>query len=300
MVKSLVVLSVDPEFRDLCPPLDPEERSLLRESIAAEGCHEPVRYWDAPGNPIVDGHHRHELCEAEGKPHPIKGMHFIDRESACRWILRNQLGRRNLTDAQRSIARGRLYNRTKADATDNLLPQGSNGQNVRSGHNHKEGDANAAQNIAVEQGVNERTIRRDGQLAEAVDALQEKAPELAAAIATGALPTNAAAPLAAAPKAELKKLTTLEGGELKTAAKTVAAKHRPALTKKPAAPKAGTPKTDCRLWSEIEGYLGKAINRTDELQRQQSHSIMHRRLTGQINMAIRTLKEWKDSKRGNA
>ena len=40
-------------------------------------------------------------------------MEFADEDAAMDWMDANQLGRRNLTPDQRSIMRGRRYNRTK-------------------------------------------------------------------------------------------------------------------------------------------------------------------------------------------
>jgi len=63
-------------------------------------------------------------------------------------------GRRNLTPDQRSILRGRRYNRTKRKAEDNLKrgTVAPSGQSVRS--------ENTAETLAAQYGVTERTIRR--------------------------------------------------------------------------------------------------------------------------------------------
>ena len=41
--KKLYDLTVDPEFRDLIPPLNKEELKLLEESLVADGCEFIVR-----------------------------------------------------------------------------------------------------------------------------------------------------------------------------------------------------------------------------------------------------------------
>ena len=46
-------LIIDPEFKELIPPLTAEEYSGLEQSIIAEGCREPIITWD---NIIIDGH----------------------------------------------------------------------------------------------------------------------------------------------------------------------------------------------------------------------------------------------------
>jgi hypothetical protein len=195
MPKTLVILSIDEEFQNLCPPLDAEEREMLRQSICEDGCRDPIVYWTAPGNPIVDGMHRHEICQGEGRSFPTLGMEFPDRNAAKCWILRNQLGRRNLTDTQRSIARGRLYNEQKNTEFAANLPGVQN-----------EHLGDTAAEIASEHGVSTSTVRRDAKLATAVDAIAATAPAVAAAIASGEIPAKAAAPLAVASPAKLRKV----------------------------------------------------------------------------------------------
>ena len=43
--KKLYDLTVDPEFRDLIPPLNEEELKLLEESLVADGCESPLTVW---------------------------------------------------------------------------------------------------------------------------------------------------------------------------------------------------------------------------------------------------------------
>ena len=75
------------------------------------------------------------------------------------WMDANQLGRRNLTGDQASILRGRRYNRTKkAQGGTGANQWEQSGQNVRS--------ANTAETLAKQHGVTERTIRRDGKMAQ--------------------------------------------------------------------------------------------------------------------------------------
>jgi hypothetical protein len=89
---------------------------------------------------------------------------------ALDWIEANQLGRRNLTPDQRSLIRGRRYNRTKK----------------AQGGDHKSKSQSdtlidTATAIATRHGVSRATIIRDGKRAEAIeklaDALRPKAKE---------------------------------------------------------------------------------------------------------------------------
>ncbi len=100
---SLSALRVDPEFRDLIPPLLSEERAGLERSLSEEGfdaeSYGKIIAWDGV---IVDGHNRYEICVANGIPFQWREVEFPDRLAAKVWIIGNQLRkRRNLSDADR-------------------------------------------------------------------------------------------------------------------------------------------------------------------------------------------------------
>mgnify|MGYP000044763190 CR=1 FL=1 len=96
--KKLYDLTVDPEFRDLIPPLNEEELKLLEESLVADGCESPLIVWNGV---IVDGHNRYAICRKHGIPFSIQEKNFSSRDDTMLWMLRNQLGRRNLNNYQR-------------------------------------------------------------------------------------------------------------------------------------------------------------------------------------------------------
>ena len=96
--KKLYDLRVDPEFRDLIPPLNEEELKLLEESLVADGCESPLIVWKGV---IIDGHNRYMICQKHDIPFSIQEKHFDTREEVMLWMLRNQLGRRNLNNYQR-------------------------------------------------------------------------------------------------------------------------------------------------------------------------------------------------------
>ena len=96
--KKVYDLIIDPEFRDLSPPLNEEELKLLEASIVADGCESPLIVWNGV---IVDGHNRYAVCRKHEIPFAIQEKDFSSRDDAMLWMLRNQLGRRNLNDYQR-------------------------------------------------------------------------------------------------------------------------------------------------------------------------------------------------------
>jgi len=56
--------------------------------------------------------------------------------------------------------------------------------------------------------------------------------------------------------------------------------------------KSGAAKQDVRLWSEIEGMIGRAINRTDELKRQFPNPVMHKKVLADLKSAMVAIKAW--------
>ena len=92
-------LVIDPEFKVLIPPLSDEEYCQLEANITSHRkCRDAIILWKGI---IVDGHSRFYICVKHGIEFEVKEMDFSSREEAKLWILKNQLGRRNLTDAVR-------------------------------------------------------------------------------------------------------------------------------------------------------------------------------------------------------
>ena len=94
-----IIPHTDPEFENLIPPLSEDERKQLEENILASGkCRDAIILW---GGIVIDGHNRYEICKRHGIEFEVKEMGFESRKEAKLWILKNQLGRRNLTDAMK-------------------------------------------------------------------------------------------------------------------------------------------------------------------------------------------------------
>ena len=90
--------SIHPEFKALIPPLSQEEYNQLEQNILLNGCRDPIVLWRGI---IIDGHNRHEICTKHGLKYETIRLRFPSRDAAKLWVLENQLGRRNLTDAMR-------------------------------------------------------------------------------------------------------------------------------------------------------------------------------------------------------
>ncbi len=197
----MIALTIDPEFQVLIPPLTAEEQAQLEANLLEEGCREALVVWQ--GEPpadaahpcqvpwvrqlpllevmpeqvtwlcpacghirrqpyvLLDGHHRYAICQAHALPFKIVETSVKSRQDAVNWIITNQLARRNLTPEQISWLRGKRYNLEKQQGERTDLTSDQNDQKL-----------DTAQVLADEYQVGRATIVRDGQFAEAVDALE--------------------------------------------------------------------------------------------------------------------------------
>ena len=102
----------DAEFSALIPPLTDDERRQLEANILADGCRDPLVVWQEESI-LLDGHNRYRICRKHRIAFDVRRVRLPDRDAAKLWIIRNQLGRRNLTPDQASYLRGLEYEATK-------------------------------------------------------------------------------------------------------------------------------------------------------------------------------------------
>ncbi|UZS00088.1 ParB N-terminal domain-containing protein [Chondrinema litorale] len=96
-------LTVDEIYRSLIRHQTPEEEYQLKKSIEDEGIRDALVVYKRNENfVVVDGHHRLSAAkDMKIATVPIQEMQFANQDEARVWMLRNQLGRRNLGDAER-------------------------------------------------------------------------------------------------------------------------------------------------------------------------------------------------------
>jgi DNA-binding XRE family transcriptional regulator len=109
-------IKIDPEFKMLIPPLSDEEYEQLEANLKAEGCRDPLVTWEGT---IIDGHNRFEICTVNGIAFEKINKRFADRSEVIEWIIRNQFGRRNLDNYQRTKLALRLEDAIAARAKAN-------------------------------------------------------------------------------------------------------------------------------------------------------------------------------------
>ena len=89
---------IDPELRDLLPPITNEERGALAADILKNGCYSPIICME--DMTLLDGHHRYDVCTEHSIPYRMVILGFEDKLAAKEWMVNTQKGRRNLTKYQ--------------------------------------------------------------------------------------------------------------------------------------------------------------------------------------------------------
>ena len=178
-------LKIDPEFEGKIPPLTAEEFRQLENYILADGVViNPIIVWDGV---IVDGHNRYRIVNK----HPEIRFStcektFTDRYEAIAWICKNQLGRRNLTPAQRKYLIGKQYEAEKAShgAKDGF--RGNQYQGLVSSQNgNLPNHSKTCERIVIENGVSKNTVLRDEAFSKAVDIADDIEPGIRDEILAG-------------------------------------------------------------------------------------------------------------------
>ena len=93
-------LKIDPELRDLLPPLTSEEYKQLEKNIVENGFDRnfPIMEWQGF---IVDGHNRYDICKKHHIEPIIGTLAYKTKEEVMEWMLDIQLGLCNLTPIQK-------------------------------------------------------------------------------------------------------------------------------------------------------------------------------------------------------
>ena len=154
-----MIPTIDKEFQSLIPPLSDTEFEQLERNILAEGIRDALVVWRGI---VLDGHNRFAIAQAHGMDYKTAEIDLPDRNAGAMWIVRNQLGRRNLTPQQSSYLRGKWYaqdKKTVGKPAGIILDQND--------------PISTAERIAKETGVSAPTIKRDAEYAAAVDKIAE-------------------------------------------------------------------------------------------------------------------------------
>ena len=159
-------LIIDSEFKNLIPPMKPEEFQGLKESIMNNGYDilYPIFIWN---NIIIDGHNRYSICKEFNIEFSVSQKTFNDRFEVINWIINNQLNRRSMTNEQRSYLIGKRYQEEKKEEFRPKL--GNNVVTLRPKNSVIE------QRIAEKYKVSPVTVRKAEKFANAIDEVANNA-----------------------------------------------------------------------------------------------------------------------------
>lgn len=236
-----VPFRIDPEFENKIPPISEDEFRQLHENILAAGeVYEPLVVWDGI---LVDGHNRWKVIRENPEVKwRTREMDFPDKWAAFEWMYKNQLGRRNLTDEQRTYMIGKMYEARKQSQGGNReMQHDENGRFTASSQNGALRNGKTSIQIAKEIGVGQKTVERAEKFTKGVDALREVSPEAADKVLNGKT---------SATKSDVSELGKAEPELVKAFARAIEENKKPVRPKRP--PKTEEEKRD---FAEIEAIM---------------------------------------------
>ena len=260
----MIELRIDPEFRDKIPPLTDAEFEQLRENILEDGeIYEPICVWNGT---IIDGHNRWKIIQENPEiPFKVKEMNFSDKWAAFDWMYKKQLGRRNLTDEQRTVLIGKMYEARKKSCGGDRGNQYTKVASCQNDNLAITGPAKTARQIAQEVGVGQSTVNRAEKFSKGIDALAEVSKEAADKILAGGSGVN---------KKDVMDVPKMELEQRKEFAQAVISgeKPKPKPIKNsniPSKPRSKKSEED----QEIENRVGRIIEIQNDINRDTSITI---------------------------
>ncbi len=132
---------------------------------------------------LIDGHNRHEICTRLGLPFEVVYKEFADRDEATEWVIKNQFGRRNLSDYQRGVLALRMKPIMEERARAN---QAAMGGSLRQKSDEVEKPIRTDESVSELANVSRDTIRK-------IERIEEVAqPEVKALASAGEVSINLA------------------------------------------------------------------------------------------------------------
>ena len=213
-------IKVDLELKNKIPPLSAEEFKKLEENIVSDGeVIEPIILWN---DTIIDGHHRWEVIQRHPEiPYKVKHMEFPDKWAAIVWMCRNQLGRRNLTEEQRTYLLGKEYEAQKKTVTN---PGGKNQFSEVGDQNDHQPRIRTNDIVAKAHGLGSATVKRAELFSKSVDTAEELSPGFREGILSGEIkaPKNVITELRNVPEEQkVEAIEAIRAGDVNTAKEIV-------------------------------------------------------------------------------
>ena len=169
-------ITVDDALRHYLPARSPAEDEELRKAVLDDKeFTDPLIVWGT-ANTLIDGYGRYDLWKSLSKKSDVRPPRvetiagLADLDAVKLWMLRRQLGRRNLSPQAMSLLRGMLYREVLKQP--NFLPGlCGEAQNEPEATSQGENNHPAATAVAEMYGVSQSTVRRDADYLTAVEAI---------------------------------------------------------------------------------------------------------------------------------
>lgn len=235
---------IDPEFQKLIPPLTAEELSQLEENLLASGCREPLSTWyERPVCPcggtqlsqgggvfqcdvcgknltvqpvLLDGHNRLAICRKHDLDFTTTVVPSVEgRGEAKAWIIKNQMGRRNIKESQRAMLATTLKELYAEGAKPRQLATLKQNVSTVKSNLTERSKGSAREQAAAAMNVSAGLVH-------AAEKVQSHGSEkLQQAVMTGEASVSAAAEVATLPKDQQDKVVDAGKKEIVAAAKKV-------------------------------------------------------------------------------
>jgi hypothetical protein len=183
-------ITVNEELLAYIDPLTPDELNALERSLLTEGCRDALVLW---GDVLVDGHNRYSLCSKHGIAfNTLQNSSFKSMDDVHLWMIDQHLGRRSVSDFQRGVLALRkkdILNTRRSVPRDEAVMSTEDAPAVP----QVSESLTSREALAKSARVSSNTITQ-------IEKIQKSAaPELVAAIKSGAISINAAATVASLP-----------------------------------------------------------------------------------------------------
>lgn len=226
---------VNEELKAYIDPLTTDEYEALERSIRSEGCRDALVLWN---DLLIDGHNRYAICQAHGLPfQTLQSTQFKTIEDVHIWMIDQHLGRRSVSDYQRGVLALRkreivIERRSRAQAA--MPPDANTTEGDVASHTPPWDDDTLVGTHAADQALPSReetakAARLSSSQMMLIEKIQKQAaPEVVAAVKSGAISINAAAAVSSLPAEDQVAAAAAGKDELKQAAKRVRdAKRKP-------------------------------------------------------------------------
>ena len=189
---SIPVLEINPQFKNLIPPLTRREYRQLEQNLMEDGCIDPIITWNGM---IVDGHNRYEICHKHNILFQVMEMEFECQEEAIAWICSHQLGRRNITEETRKYLIGMQYesektvNTKRNEAGINQYTYSDTSEEIPADPSRRKAEVpsghKTAKRIADEHHIAWNTVQKYATYTKAMEIIAAKTPDVASRILAG-------------------------------------------------------------------------------------------------------------------